>query len=75
MSTVIVICPLTSFDKNEKTQTGNGLGFNPHAPESAERRAKRLYLTDITGVTGVTKLPLSVYFIANFLGLRGSLRR
>ena len=66
MSTVIVICPLTSFDNNEKTQTGDGLGFNPHAPESAERRAKRLYLTDITGVTGVTRVTL---------GLRGSLRR
>ena len=56
MSTVIVISPARiSFDMNEKKpQTGKGLRFNPHDPESAERRAERLYSSDITDVTNVT---------------------
>lgn len=56
MSTVIVISPARiSFDMDKKPQTGEGLRFNPHDPESAEGRAKRLYSTDITDVTNVTE--------------------
>lgn len=56
MGTVMVISPARiSFDKErKKPQTGEGLRFNPHDPESAERRAERLYSTDITNVTSVT---------------------